>query len=132
MIRWRSRPHPMPTQPTDRERRLQFHRVQLALSERSATLRDQHYDREITSEDGWDYYADEGDRVRIAELREEIAWLEVDPLDRLEASVERACQAIYAEREGYWPSDSERHNIAIALVAALADFDPPRLMEEAP
>lgn len=39
-------------------------------------------------------------------------------LDRLEAKVEAGCQAIYRECEGYWPSDYERHRIAIAIVEA--------------
>lgn len=34
----------------------------------------------------------------------------------LEALVESACQAIYAERRGYWPNEVERHHIAIALI----------------
>ena len=38
-------------------------------------------------------------------------------LHRLETAVDLCCQAIYRQREGYWPSDAERHHIAIALVA---------------
>lgn len=45
-------------------------------------------------------------------------------LRRLEAAVEHACQAIYGQREGYWPSDMERHHIAIALVAYVGSLAP--------
>lgn len=38
-------------------------------------------------------------------------------LQRLEDAVQRSCEAIYAQREGYWPNESERHRIAIALLA---------------
>lgn len=41
----------------------------------------------------------------------------------LEDDVERACQAIYAQREGYWPSDMERHHIAIALVTLAGSLE---------
>lgn len=37
-------------------------------------------------------------------------------LTHLERLVQAGCEAIYREREGYWPSDMERHHIAIALV----------------
>ena len=40
------------------------------------------------------------------------------PLTELEVRVEQACRAIYREFEGYWPSDSERARIAVALLAA--------------
>jgi hypothetical protein len=38
-------------------------------------------------------------------------------LVKVEEAVERACQAIYAEFDGYWPSDLERARIAVALLA---------------
>ena len=44
-------------------------------------------------------------------------------LEDLENAVEIACQAIYAECHGYWPTESERRRIAIALCATLARAD---------
>lgn len=40
-------------------------------------------------------------------------------LERLEAIVQRACSAVYMAREGYWPSDSERARIAIAVCSMI-------------
>lgn len=42
---------------------------------------------------------------------------EVVRLVRLEELVERSCRGIYADFDGYWPSDSERARIASALAA---------------
>jgi UDP-N-acetyl-D-mannosaminuronate dehydrogenase len=42
---------------------------------------------------------------------------------KLEEAVELACQAIYAEHRGYWPSESERARIASVLVALRRDTD---------
>lgn len=41
------------------------------------------------------------------------------PLSELEQRVEGACRAIYGAFEGYWPSDSERARIAVALLSAV-------------
>lgn len=42
---------------------------------------------------------------------------EVLSLVQVERAVERACEAIYREFDGYWPSDGERARIAVALLA---------------
>lgn len=48
-------------------------------------------------------------------------------LAELEASVELACQGIYSDHDGYWPSECERARIASALVAvAVAVAEPAR------
>ena len=37
------------------------------------------------------------------------------PAGSFDGLVERACQAIYREFDGYWPSDLERARIAVAI-----------------
>lgn len=39
--------------------------------------------------------------------------------DLLDRHVRSACEAIYREREGYWPSDGEQARIRIAIAAVL-------------
>lgn len=62
-------------------------------------------------------YADMTDEEREAIAQR----ARVRNLIELEETVEAACQAIYDQHEGYWPSPHERHVIAIALLSHECD-----------